>query len=112
MGEARRRRAALRSVEVFREGANTGRGQQRVGLDLWFDRDDRDRPLYRGARLAFQHRSNMASVCRTGGPDGHGSAVELRDTETPNFLLVGRLKRKHEALLCSHQLSPTIVIHV
>jgi hypothetical protein len=54
----------------------------------------------------------MAGDCRTGGPDGRGSAVELRDTETPNFLLVGRFKRKHEALLCSRQLSPIIVIHV
>jgi hypothetical protein len=54
----------------------------------------------------------MAGDGRAARPDGRGSAVELRDTETPNFFLVGRFKRKHEALLCSRQLSLITVIHV
>jgi hypothetical protein len=54
----------------------------------------------------------MARDRRSAGPGGCGSAVELRDTETPDFFLVGRFKRKHEALLCSRQLSPFNIIHL
>jgi hypothetical protein len=41
----------------------------------------------------------MAGHRRPAGSDGCGSAVELRDTETPDFLLVGRFEREQEALL-------------
>jgi hypothetical protein len=57
--------------------------------------------MHRNAGLAFQHRSDVAGDGRAARPDGCGSAVELRDTKTPDVFLVSRLKRKHEALLGS-----------
>jgi hypothetical protein len=88
-------------VEIFREGANTRRGPKGVSLDPGLARDDRDDPPRRFDRFVFQYRSNVTRDRRSAGLDGSGSAVELRDTETPDFFLVGRLERKHEALLCS-----------
>jgi hypothetical protein len=88
-------------VEIFREGANTRRGPKGVSLDPGLARDDRDDPPRRFDRFVFQYRSNVTRDRRSAGLDGSSSAVELRDTETPNFFLVGRLERKHEALLCS-----------
>jgi hypothetical protein len=43
----------------------------------------------------------VAGDRRSGRPDAGGSAVELRDTETPDFLLIARFKRKHGVLLRS-----------
>ncbi len=86
-----------RSVEVFDEGADTGRGAQRIGFDLRLAGDDRDRPACRDARFAFQHRPDMTGDGRSARSDGCGSAVELGDTETPDFFLVGRLKRSTSA---------------
>jgi hypothetical protein len=41
-----------------------------------------------------------------------GSAIELRDAETPDFFPVCRFERKHEALALLPQLSLANVIHV
>jgi hypothetical protein len=43
----------------------------------------------------------VAGDGRSVGPDGGWPAVELRDSETPDFLLIAGLKRKHEVHLCS-----------
>src|SRR5450631_224967 len=90
-----------RSVEVFRERANAGRGAQDVGVHLGYARNDGDGPALRNARLVLQHRADMAGDNRPARFDCRGSAVELGNTETPDFLLVGRFKREHGALLCS-----------
>jgi hypothetical protein len=87
-------------VIVFRERANAGRWPQDVGFDLGLARDDGDGPPRRDAQLAFQDRSNVARDRRSARLDGGYPTIELRDAETPDFLLVGRLKRKHAALFC------------
>jgi hypothetical protein len=87
-------------VIIFRERANAGRRSQDVGFDLGLARDDGDGPPRRDAQLAFQDRSNVARDRRSARLDGGYPTIELRDAETPDFLLVGRLKRKHAALFC------------
>jgi superfamily I DNA and RNA helicase len=51
----------------------------------------------------------VAGDGRTAQLDGGRPAVELRDAETPDFLLVGCFKREHEILLVVDQLSHFIV---
>jgi hypothetical protein len=88
------------SVEIFHEGANTGRGPQRVDRDLGRAGHDGDGPERRNARFAFHNRSDVTRDGESARLRGYGSAVELGDTKTADFLRIGRLKRKHEAFLC------------
>src|SRR5664280_202458 len=65
-------------------------------------RDERNGPALRNAWLALEYRANVAGDHRSARLHCRGSAVELRDAEAPDFLLVSRLERKHEVLLpCS-----------
>src|SRR5436853_5736188 len=86
-----------RSGAIFREQEGTGHRPRAGGLrDSGWAGDNRDGP----ARFGFHDRPNVAGDHRSAGSDSRGSAVELRDTETPDFLLVSRFKRDLEALLC------------
>src|SRR6202011_6009925 len=79
------------SVKIFRKILKARRGARAHDRSLGRARHDGDGPARRNALATFQHRSDVAGDRRSACPHGHGSAVELRDTETPDFLQVGRL---------------------
>jgi hypothetical protein len=93
-------------AKVFHEHANTGRRPQNIGFNPGLARDDGDGPPRRNAQFAFPYRSNMTRDRRSARPDSCYPAVELRDAETPDFLLVGRFEREHCSPLLRLRLSP------
>src|ERR1700688_779589 len=105
------RRARAGSVEIFHERMHAGRGGAR---DVRFGRtrDDRNGPALRDACLALDHGANVAGDRRPARPYSRDSAVELRNAEAPDFFLVSRFKRKHEASLPLARLSRLVISHV